>query len=422
MPPKQNLHPETLAIHAGRTKNAANACATPIYQTASFDFASTKDAADLFALKKAGNIYTRMGNPTTAVLEERIAALEGGSAAVATASGMAAISLAILTLAKAGDHIISASALYGGTETLFRYTLPKLGIEVEIVEKLDAAKVKKLLRPNTRAIYFETIGNPAGEVLDFRAIAKVAKQAKVPIVVDNTFAPLICQPVKFGANVVIHSLTKWIGGHGTSIGGILVDGGNFDWKANPQFSAPDPSYHNLKFATLGKTAFAMKARVDGLRNLGACLSPFNAWQFLIGVETLGLRIQKHSENALKLAKFLAKHPKVAWVDFVGLPKHPSHKNARKYFQGGFGSVFTFGLKKGKTAGKKFIESVGLASHLANVGDAKTLVIHPASTTHSQSSPAALRAAGIKPETIRVSVGLENIADIKADFEQALRKS
>ncbi|MCF7836513.1 O-acetylhomoserine aminocarboxypropyltransferase/cysteine synthase [Candidatus Gracilibacteria bacterium] len=421
MTPKK-LHPETLAIHAGRTENEANACATPIYQTASFNFDSTKDAAELFALKKAGNIYTRMGNPTTEILEKRIAAIEGGSAAVATASGMAAISLAILTLAKSGDHIISSTALYGGTETLFRHTLPKFGIEVEFVEQLDAVKLAKLIRPETRAIYFETIGNPAGEVLDFAEIAKVAKKFKIPIVVDNTFAPIFCQPIKFGANVVIHSLTKWIGGHGTSIGGILVDGGNFDWKVNPEFAKKDESYHGLRFGSLGKVAFATKARVDGLRNLGACLSPFNAWQFLLGVETLGLRIRKHSENAIALAKFLAKHPKVAWVDFVGRRGHSSHKNARKYFEDGFGSVFTFGLKKGEKAGVKFINSVELASHLANVGDAKTLVIHPASTTHSQSSKKALKAAGIRPEMIRVSVGLEHIEDIKADFAQALKKA
>ena len=417
----KKLHPETLAIHAGRVKNAANACATPIYQTASFDFDSTKSAAELFALKKAGNIYTRMGNPTTEVLEKRIAALENGSAAVATASGMAAIFLAISTLAQSGDHIISASALYGGTETLFRHTLPRFGIEVEIVEKLDAAKLEKLIRPTTRAIYFETIGNPAGEVLDFAAIAKVARKNKIPIVVDNTFAPLICSPIKFGANVVVHSLTKWIGGHGTSIGGIVVDGGNFDWSANPQFAKKDPSYHDLIFAKLGKVAFATRARVGGLRDLGACISPFNSWQFLLGVETLGLRIARHCENALALAQFLKKHPKVAWVDFVGLPHHPSHRNARKYFQNGFGSVFTFGLKKGEKAGRKFIESVELASHLANIGDAKTLVIHPASTTHSQSSAENLKAAGIRPETIRVSVGLENITDIENDFAGALAK-
>lgn len=420
MTPKK-LHPETLAIHAGRAKNAANACATPIYQTASFDFGSTKEAADLFALKKAGNIYTRMGNPTTAVLEERIAALEGGSAAVATASGMAAISLALLTLAQKGDHIISSTALYGGTETLFRYTLPRFGIEVEFVEKLNAAKLEKLIRPNTRAIYFETIGNPAGEVLDFAEITKVAKKFKVPVVVDNTFAPVLCRPIEFGANVVIHSLTKWIGGHGTSIGGIVVDGGNFDWKVNPLFAQKDPSYHDLRFASLGKVAFATKARVDGLRNLGGCLSPFNAWQFLLGLETLGLRIAKHYENASALAEFLVNQPKVAWVNFVGLPSHPFHKNAQKYFEGGFGSVFTFGLKKGRAAGEKFIESVKLASHLANVGDAKTLVLHPASTSHSQLSKKALAAAGVSEETIRVSVGLEHIEDIQADFEQALKQ-
>jgi O-acetylhomoserine (thiol)-lyase len=419
--PKNTLHPETIAIHAGKVKNKENACATPIYQTASFDFDSTKNAAELFALKKTGNIYTRIGNPTTEVLEKRIAEIEGGSAAVATSSGMAAIFLAISTLAKSGDHILSSTALYGGTENLFRHTLPKFGIEVEFVEKLNTKKLEKLIRPNTRAIYFETIGNPAGEVLDFEEITKIAKKHKIPVIVDNTFAPVFCSPIHFGANIIIHSLTKWIGGHGTSIGGIVVDGGNFDWKSNPEFTKKDPSYNNLKFASLGKFAFATKARVEGLRNFGACISPFNSWQFLQGLETLGLRIQKHSENTIALAKFLVKHKKVSWVNFLGLPNHASHKNAKKYFHNSFGSVFTFGLKNGKRAGMKFIDRVKLSSHLANIGDAKTLVLHPASTSHAQLSKEALAFAGVGEDAIRVSVGLENIDDIIADFEQALCK-
>ncbi len=428
MTPKK-LHPETIALHAGQVADPTTGARTvPIYQTTSYVFKSSEHAANLFGLKEFGNIYTRLMNPTTDVLEKRIATLEGGTAAVATASGMAAISLTIFTLAKAGDHIISSASLYGGTETLFRHTLPKLGIEVTFIDNLTPEKLKEAVKPNTRAVYLETIGNPKNDIPDIEGIAKTANAKKIPLVVDNTFAPILCQPIKFGANIVIHSTTKWIGGHGNSIGGIIVDGGNFDWSENPEFTIPDESYGGLKYVDLqtafpdmGNVAFALKARVVGLRNLGACPSPQNSFYNLIGVETLPLRIQRHSENALELAQWLEQQSKVEWVNFVGLPNHPFHANAKKYLEGGFGSVFTFGIKGGKAAGEKFIESVELASHLANVGDAKTLVLHPASTSHSQLSEKSLLAAGVTPETVRVSVGLEHIEDIKADFEQALGK-
>jgi O-acetylhomoserine (thiol)-lyase len=428
MTPKK-LHPETIALHAGQVADpTTGARAVPIYQTTSYVFKSSEHAANLFGLKEFGNIYTRLMNPTTDVLEKRIATLEGGTAAVATASGMAAISLAIFTLAKAGDHIISSASLYGGTETLFRHTLPKLGIEVTFIDGLNPENLKAAIKENTRAVYLETIGNPKNDILDIEGIAKAAQVKKIPLVVDNTFAPILCQPIKFGANIVIHSTTKWIGGHGNSIGGIIVDGGNFDWSNNPEFTTPDASYGGLKYVDLqtafpdmGNVAFALKARVVGLRNLGGCPSPQNSFYNLIGVETLPLRIQRHSENALELAQWLEKQPKVEWVNFVGLANHPYHANAKKYLEDGFGSVFTFGVKGGKTAGEKFIESVKIASHLANVGDAKTLVLHPASTSHSQLSKKSLLAAGVTPETVRVSVGLEHIEDIKADFEQALEK-
>jgi len=424
---KKNLHPETLALHAGQTPDSATGSrAVPIYQTTSYVFKNTKHAANLFALKEFGNIYTRLMNPTTDVLEKRIAALEGGTAALATASGMAAISLAILTLAKAGDHIISSASLYGGTETLFRHTLPKLGIEVSFIDGLNPENLKAAVKKNTRAVYLETIGNPKGDILDIEKIAEAAHAKKLPVIIDNTFAPILCQPIKFGADIVIHSTTKWIGGHGISLGGIIVDSGNFDWNKNPEFKTPDESYNGLKFADLqkafpklGNIAFAIKARVVGMKNFGPTPSPQNSFYHIQGVETLPLRIYKHSENALELAKWLKKHPKVEWVNFVGLPEHPYHENAKKYLQNGFGSVLSFGVKGGKAAGEKFINSVKLASHLANIGDAKTLVLHPASTSHSQLSEKALKSAGATPETVRVSVGIEHIEDIIADFEQAL---
>ena len=345
-----------------------------------------------------------------------------------TSSGQAATFLAIHTLATAGDHIIASASLYGGTETLFRYTLAKIGIEVTFVDGLTPENLKRAVQKNTRAVFIETIGNPKGDVLDIAGIAKAAHAEKLPLLIDNTFAPVLCKPIEHGADIVIHSLTKWIGGHGTSIGGVIVDSGNFDWGQgqHPDFTTPDESYGGLKYADiqaafgdLGNIAFAIKARVQGMRNVGPCPSPQNSFLHLQGIETLPIRIARHSENALKLAKWLKKQAKVTWVNFTGLPEHPHHKNAKKYLKGGFGSVLTFGVKGGKQAGEKFINSVKLASHLANVGDAKTLVLHPASTSHSQLSTKALLAAGVTPETVRVSVGIEHIDDIIADFEQAL---
>ncbi len=420
---------ETLALHAGQKPDpTTGARAVPIYQTSSYVFENSQQAAELFALKKPGNIYTRMMNPTTAVLEQRIAALEGGSGALATASGMAAIFLAIHNIAGAGDHIISSASLYGGTDTLFRFTFPRLGLATTFIEKLTPAKIKAAIRPNTKAIYAETLGNPQGDVPDLKGLARVAHAAGIPLIVDNTFAPLLCRPIAHGADIVIHSCTKWIGGHGTSIGGIIVDGGRFHWDQGrfPEFTQPDASYHGMLYwPTFGRTpagnvAYIVKARVQGMRNLGLCLSPFNAFLLIQGLETLPLRIQQQCRNTLTLARWLVKHKKVAWVNYTGLPQHPYHAAARKYLKGGFGAVLGFGIRGGARAGQAFINAVKLASHLANVGDAKTLVLHPASTTHQQMTPAAQRASGISPEFIRVAVGLENIADIQADFDQALQ--
>lgn len=430
MTKKSTPHAETLALHAGQAPDpATNSRAVPIYQTTSYVFNSAEHAANLFGLKEFGNIYTRLMNPTSAVLEKRLAALEGGTIALATSSGMAAIFLAIHTLAVAGDHIIASASLYGGTDTLFRYTLPKLGIEVTFITDITPEKVQAAVKPNTRAIYLETIGNPKGDVADLESIAKVAKAEKLPIIVDNTFAPILCKPLAHGANIVVHSTTKWIGGHGTSIGGCIIDGGNFDWGGSgrhAEFTTPDESYGGLTysalqsaFPALGNVAFGLKALVSGQRNIGLCPSPFNSFLHIQGLETLPLRITRHCDNALALANWLKKQPQVAWVNYTGLPEHPSHQTAAKYLKGGFGSVLTFGVKGGKAAGEKFINSVKLASHLANVGDAKTLVLHPASTSHSQMSAEALTAAGVSEDLIRVSVGIEHIDDIIADFEQAL---
>ncbi|MFA4943171.1 MAG: aminotransferase class I/II-fold pyridoxal phosphate-dependent enzyme [Lentisphaeria bacterium] len=428
---KQPLHPETIIVHAGQESAdpATHSRAVPIYQTSAYVFDSTAHAADLFALKAAGNIYTRLMNPTSEVLEKRLAALEGGVGALATASGMAAIFLTVATLAKAGDHIVASASLYGGTDTLFRYTLPRFGIAVSFLEGIDAAKVSAAIRPNTRLVYAETLGNPKGDVPDLAAIAGAAHAAGVPFAVDNTFAPLLCRPIEHGADIVIHSTSKWIGGHGTSIGGVIVDGGRFDWGNGrfAEFTEPDPSYHGIVYATALRDAatglnpaFSLKARVEGMRNMGPCPSPFNSFLFLQGLESLGPRLKAHCENALELARWLARHPRVGWVNYTGLPEHPYHAQASRYLKGGYGSVLGFGVKGGRAAGAKFIDSVKLASHLANVGDAKTLVIHPASTTHQQLDAAALAACGISEDFVRVAVGIEHIADIKADFEQALQ--
>jgi O-acetylhomoserine (thiol)-lyase len=423
-------NPETAALHAGQVPDpVTGARAVPIYQTTSYVFRDTEHAANLFALKEFGNIYTRLMNPTSDVVERRLAALEGGTGALLTSSGMSAIFLAVHTLAAAGDHIVSSPSLYGGTETLFRYTLPRMGIETTFVEKPDAACIAAAIRPNTKAVYLETIGNPRGDVPDLRAVADAAHAAGIPLIVDNTFAPILCTPIAHGADIVVHSCTKWIGGHGTAIGGILIDSGRFDWRAArfPEFSAPDPSYHGLVYTEafgdvpgMGNMAYIIKARVQGMRNIGPCPSPFNAFLFLQGLETLPLRIRAQSATALALAQWLRDHAAVDWVNYVGLPDHPWHPVARRYLQGGFGAVLSFGLRGGRAAAERFINAVKLASHLANVGDAKTLVLHPASTSHQQLNADVQRAAGVLPELIRVAVGLEHGDDITADFDQAIR--
>ncbi|MBM4149489.1 MAG: O-acetylhomoserine aminocarboxypropyltransferase/cysteine synthase [Lentisphaerae bacterium] len=427
-----SLRPETLALHAGQAPDpATGARAVPIYQTTSYVFKSTEHAANLFALKEFGNIYTRLMNPTADVVERRIAALEGGTGALLTSSGMAAIFLAVHTVAEAGDHVVSSSSLYGGTETLFRFTLPKMGVTTTFVNDPTPQSIGAAIKPNTKLVYLETIGNPKGDVPDIAGIAAAAHKAGVPLFVDNTFAPVLCRPIEHGADVVVHSCTKWIGGHGTSIGGVIVDSGRFNWGAGrfPGFTQPDPSYHGMVFwdalkdvPGMGNVAFIIKARVQGMRNIGLCASPFNAFLFLQGLETLPLRIRQQSANTLELALWLKSRPEVAWVNYTGLADHPWHASARKYLERGFGAVLGFGIKGGAEAGKRFIDSVKLASHLANVGDAKTLVLHPYSTSHQQLDDEAMEAAGVTPEFVRVAVGLEAVEDIEADFEQALRKA
>ncbi|MCF6177501.1 MAG: O-acetylhomoserine aminocarboxypropyltransferase/cysteine synthase [Victivallaceae bacterium] len=419
----------TIALHAGRKADpTTGACALPIYQTASYEFKSTEYASNLFALKEFGNIYSRLTNPTVAALEECLAALDGGTAAVATASGMSAIFLAITNVAAAGDHIVTSCSLYGGTETLFRYTLPRFGIEVTFLEDFSPENITAAIKENTKLVFCETIGNPNGEVPDFTAVSAAAHQAGVPLFVDNTFAPGLCRPIEYGVDIVLYSCTKWIGGHGTTLGGMIVDSGKFDWSNGrfADFTTPDQSYHGVVYWDVfgdmpgaGNIAFAIKVRVQGLRNIGPCLSPYSAFQLCQGVETLPLRMEKHCANALALAKVLEANDAVEQVIFTGLPDHPSHQTAAKYLKGGFGSVFCFELKGGQAAALKFIESVKMARHLANVGDAKTLVIHPHSTTHQQLSEAAKVAAGALPGLIRISVGIEDIEDIIADVTQAI---
>lgn len=423
---------ETLQLHAGQKPDpATGARAVPIYQTTSYVFEDSDHAARLFDLKEFGNIYTRIMNPTTAVFEERLAALEGGVAALATASGQAAIHLAITTIARAGHNIISTSNLYGGTYNLFKVTLPRTGIEVKFVGEDEPEAFERKIDDNTRAIYVETIGNPRLNVPDFTRLAEIAHNHGIPLIVDNTFGMggYVCAPIEFGADIVVHSATKWIGGHGTSIGGVIVDSGKFPWNNGkfPEFTEPSPGYHGLRFwevfgadGPFGNIAFIIKARVEYLRDLGPALSPFNAFLFLQGLETLSLRAERHNANALELARWLQAHPEVAWVWYPGLPEHPYHQQAKKYLrEGQFGGVLVFGLKGGYEAARQFINKVELASHLANVGDAKTLVIHPASTTHQQLTPEERAAAGVREEMIRVSVGIEHIDDIKEDFEQAI---
>jgi OAH/OAS sulfhydrylase len=426
---------ETLQLHAGQEPDPTTGSrAVPIYQTTSYQFNDTEHAATLFALKEFGNIYTRIMNPTTDVFEKRIAALEGGVAAVATASGQAAQFLAVITLAQAGDNIVSTPNLYGGTYNQFKVTLPRLGIDVKFVGEDDKAEdFEAAIDDKTRAIYVESIGNPRGNVPDFEKISAVAKKHGVALIVDNTFgaAGAIARPIDHGANIVVQSATKWIGGHGTSIGGVIVDAGNFNWGNGryPLFTEPSPAYHGLNFwevfgedGPFGNIALAIRARVEGLRDVGPALSPFNSFLLLQGVETLSLRAERHAENALKLAQWLEKQDDVAWVNYTGLPSHPHHENGKKYLrEGRFGAVLTFGVNGGYDAARDFIEAVELASHLANVGDAKTLVIHPASTTHQQLTDDEQAASGVKEDLIRVSVGIEHIDDIIADFEQAFKK-
>lgn len=415
---------ETIQVHAGHSvDSASHSRAVPIYQTSSFVFDDTEHAANLFGLKEAGNIYSRLTNPTNAVLEERVAKLEGGVAAVAVSSGMAAITYAILALASSGDHIVSSASLYGGTHTLFSHTLPKYGIKVDIVDSSNIDNIKNAIKDNTKAIFVETIGNPEGNIEDFEQLSALAKSADIPLIVDNTFAsPYLFRPLEHGAHIVVHSATKFIGGHGNSIGGIIVDGGIFNWN-NGKFeglSAPDASYHDLIFTeAFQEAAYAAKIRTTLLRDTGASLSPFNAFLLIQGLETLSLRVERHVENAQKVAEYLESHPKVEWVNYAGLPSSKYFNLKQKYFPKGAGSIFTFGVTGGYEAGKKFIESLELFSLLANVGDAKSLVIHPASTTHAQLTDSEQLEAGVRPETIRLSIGIEHIDDIIADLEKGL---
>ncbi|MGC8770928.1 MAG: O-acetylhomoserine aminocarboxypropyltransferase/cysteine synthase family protein [Brevinematia bacterium] len=420
---------DTLAIHAGLKLDESLSRATPVYRTSSYVFKSTEHAANLFALKEMGNIYTRIMNPTQEVLENRMAALEGGEAALALSSGTSAIFYTIINIMKEGDEFVSANNLYGGTFTMFNDILPQFGIKAKFVDPKDPENFKKAINSKTKAIFIETIGNPSLDVSDIEEIAKIAHENEIPLIVDSTFTtPYLLRPIEYGADIVVHSLTKWIGGHGTAIGGIVIDSGKFNWrnKKFPLYTEPEPSYHNMRFAydlgDMNKIAFIMRMRLVPLRNLGACISPDNAWIFLQGIETLSLRMERHSYNALKVAEFLEKHPKVSWVRYPGLKSDRSYKVASKYLKKGFGGMVVFGIKGGKEAGQKFIEALKLFSHLANVGDAKSLAIHPATTTHSQLSPEDQLAGGITPELIRLSIGIEYIDDIINDLSQALDKS
>jgi O-acetylhomoserine (thiol)-lyase len=418
---------DSIALHGGQKPDpTTGARAVPIYQTTSFVFKDTAHAANLFALKEFGNIYTRIMNPTWDVLEQRVAALEGGVGALATASGQAAEALAILNIASSGDQIVSSESLYGGTYNLFHYTLSKMGIETAFVDPGKPENFKRAITSKTRLVYAETLGNPKNDMLDIEAVAKIAHDAGVPLILDNTVTtPYLCRPFEWGADIIVHSLTKFLGGHGNSIGGIIVDSGKFNWANGkfPQLVEPDPSYHDLKFVeTFGNLAYILKVRVQLLRDLGPALSPFNAFLVLQGVETLSLRVERHCANALKVAQFLETHPAVTWVNYPGLESHPTHKLAKKYLQHGFGAILGFGIKGGMQAGIKFINALTLLSHLANLGDAKSLVIHPASTTHQQLTPAEQVATGVTEDYVRLSVGIETVEDIIADIDQALAAS
>jgi O-acetylhomoserine (thiol)-lyase len=425
---------ETIALHGGQKPDpATNARAVPIYQTTSYVFHDTAHAARLFGLQEFGNIYTRIMNPTTDVLEQRIAQLEGGTGALAVSSGQAAETLALLNIAHAGDEILSSASLYGGTYNLFHYTFPKMGIDVKFVDPSDPENFRKAITKKTKAIFAESIGNPKLDTLDNRAVADIAHGAGIPLVIDNTMpSPYLLRPFDHGADVIIHSTTKFIGGHGTSIGGVIVDSGKFNWGNGnfPQFTEPDPSYNGIRywevfgnFPELGNVAFIIKARVQLLRDLGPAMSPFNAFLFLQGVETLPLRMERHSTNAMAVANFLSTHPNVTWINYPGLPDHPQHALAKKYHHRElYGAILGFGIKGGMEAGKKFIDNLKLLSHLANIGDAKSLVIHPASTTHQQLTPEERLDTGVTDDYVRLSVGLEHIDDIFEDLDQALRKT
>lgn len=427
--PSENGHKfgfTTRQLHAGQTPDMATGSrAVPIYQTTSYQFQDTQHAADLFALKEFGNIYTRIMNPTTDVLEQRIADLEGGVGALAASSGHGAQTMAILTLCGAGDHIVSSSRLYGGTYNQFSYTFPRLGIDVTFVDPTDPDAFAAAVRPNTKILYGETLGNPDITVFRFQEVADIAQAHNIPLFIDNTFAtPYLCRPFEWGANIVTHSTTKFIGGHGTTIGGVIVDGGNFDWRSGRfhNFTDPDPSYGGLIYADLGPPAFILKARVQILRDIGACQAPFNSWTTLQGLETLSLRMDRHVSNALTVARFLEDHQAVSWVVYPGLQTHPDHERAKKYLPEGSGAILGFGINGSREAGQAFINNLQLISHVANVGDAKTLAIHPASTTHSQLNDEQLANAGVTPDFVRLSIGIEDIDDILWDLDQALASS
>ncbi|MDM8147529.1 O-acetylhomoserine sulfhydrylase [Priestia megaterium] len=428
MSTKKPFRPETQAIHSGQQLDPATfSRAVPIYQTSSFGFKDTEHAASLFNLSEQGYIYTRIVNPTTDVFEQRIAELEGGVGALGVASGQSATTFSILNIASAGDEIVSASSLYGGTYNLFSSTLPKLGITVKFVNADNPENFRNAITSKTKAIYAESVGNPQGNVLDIEAVADIAHEHGIPLIIDNTVpSPYLLRPIDFGADIVVHSATKFLGGHGTAIGGVIVDSGKFDWEASgkfPDLTTPDPSYHGLVYTeAAGEAAYITKARVQLLRDIGAALSPFNSFLLLQGVETLHLRLERHSENALKVAKFLEQHELVQWVNYAGLPSHPSYSLAKKYLPKGQGAILTFGVRGGKNAAAKLIDSVQLFSHLANIGDSKSLIIHPASTTHQQLSKDEQKASGVTPELIRLSVGTEAIDDLLEDLDYALKAS
>lgn len=422
--PNESYDLETLLLHGGQSPDPTTGSrAVPIYQTSSYVFHNTEHAQSLFALDEPGNIYSRIGNPTVDVLEKRIALLEDGVAAVATSSGMAAIALAVMNIASAGDEIVAASSLYGGTYNLFSTTLPRYGITVHFVDANDPENFRKAITPKTKALYGEIIGNPSLQVLDIEKVADIAHEAGIPLIIDNTFAtPYLCKPISYGADIVVHSATKWIGGHGTTIGGLVIDGGRFNWNNEkfPSFTKPDNSYNGIRYAfDFGTLAFSTKLRVQMLRDFGSCLSPQSAFYLLQGLETLHVRIEKHNKNAKELAQYLSTHPGVDWISYPGLEDHPAHKLAQKYLTNGFGSIVNFGIKGGRDAGKKLIDNVALWSHVANVGDAKSLIIHPASTTHQQLSAEELQLTGVTEDLIRLSIGIESVRDLKNDLDRAL---